>query len=289
MNEQSGAFRAPEDMDVRAVFFDLDGTLLPMDLDEFLKRYFDSIARFMVRAGADQDDFKRGLSAGIAAMRDHDLDTTNDQEFWGAFMRYNDGYWTDWIDRFDAYYLEVFPEVGRMVEPDPNAARVVGALVEKGYPLLLTTMPLFPPVAVDERLKWAGLDSSLFKRATCFDNSRSTKPHAAYFVENMLAADVPADKVLMVGNNTVEDLACCDLGADAFLVTDNLLNPNGFDATSVRNGTLAQFASWVERLPVCANPAASVERGSVDPTFTGAALARLGVVPRKRGHEEMDA
>ncbi len=281
MNEQSCGFKAPEDMDLRAVFFDLDGTLLPMDLDEFLKCYFGSIAGFMARAGADPADFERGLSAGIAAMRDHGLDTTNDQEFWGAFMRYNDGYWSDWVDRFDAYYREVFPEVGRMVSPDPNAARAVKVLAEKGYPLLLTTMPLFPPAAVDERLRWAGLDPALFKRTTCFDNSRSTKPHAAYFVENMLAADVPAEKVLMVGNNTVEDLACCALGSDAFLVTDNLLNPDGLDVASVRNGTLEEFASWVERLPVCSNPAAPIERGAVDPTFTGAALARLDMARRE--------
>ena len=36
----------------RAVFFDLDGTLLPMDLDEFMNAYFKAIGSFVARKGA---------------------------------------------------------------------------------------------------------------------------------------------------------------------------------------------------------------------------------------------
>ena len=37
----------------RAIFFDLDGTLLPMELDEFLGAYFEAIANFVAAHGLD--------------------------------------------------------------------------------------------------------------------------------------------------------------------------------------------------------------------------------------------
>ena len=60
------------------------------------------------------------------------------------------------------------------------------------------------------------------------------KPKLAYYAENVAACGLAGEDVLMVGNNTVEDLAIRGLGADAFLVTDHLLDPDeGFDLASV--------------------------------------------------------
>ena len=74
-----------ETVSYRAVFFDLDGTLLPMELDEFLGRYFDGIRAFAARAGFDERAFSAGFSAGVAAMTGHDGSITNDEAFWDAF------------------------------------------------------------------------------------------------------------------------------------------------------------------------------------------------------------
>ena len=55
----------------------------------------------------------------------------------------------------------------------------------------------------------------------------------------------------MVGNNTKEDLACMGLGIDAFLVTDCLLDPIGFDIQSVKHGSLQEFLAFANSLPEC--------------------------------------
>ena len=55
--------------------------------------------------------------------------------------------------------------------------------------------------------------------------------------------------VLMVGNNTLEDLSAMELGLDAYLVTDWILNPNDFDVETVRHGSMEDFAAWVAELP----------------------------------------
>lgn len=43
----------------KAVFFDLDGTLLPIDMDAFLKNYFNDIAAFVQSRGHDPKTFHR--------------------------------------------------------------------------------------------------------------------------------------------------------------------------------------------------------------------------------------
>ena len=37
----------------RAIFFDLDGTLLPMDQDAFVKRYFGILSKYFAAVGFD--------------------------------------------------------------------------------------------------------------------------------------------------------------------------------------------------------------------------------------------
>lgn len=244
-----------------------------MELDEFLGRYFDGIRAFAARAGFDARAFSAGFSAGVAAMTGHDGSIANDEAFWGAFCASAGGERAGWEPTFLRYYETEFVSIGDAVEADPAAARAVRALREKGYPLVLATMPLFPLVAVEKRLVWAGVDPLAFARITRYDNSRAAKPSAAYYAENLAACGLSGADVLMVGNNAVEDLAFRNLGAEVYLATDYLMNPTGADVSDVAQGTLAAFADWVEELPVCQNPATGIEQGAIDATARAAVLA----------------
>ena len=195
----------------KAVFFDLDGTLLPIDMDAFLKNYFNDIAAFVQARGHDPKQFIDALSAGVKSMLTKQ-GGLNSERFWETFT-----------------------------------SRMGG----DSYPLCLTTMPLFPRIAVEKRLSWANVPAGAFDRITTYDNSTSTKPHTAYFRENVEAIGLAPEDILMVGNNTREDLAAMKLGLDAYLVTDWLLDPDGFDIESVKHGTLADFARFVDELPEC--------------------------------------
>ena len=95
------------------------------------------------------------------------------------------------------------------------------------------------------------------------------KPKPSYYAENLAAAGLCGADVLMVGNNTVEDLGIQALGADAFLITDCLLDPTGgfdlaFDLATVKHGTMEEFAAWAEALPACAEHATGIDAGLVD-------------------------
>jgi FMN phosphatase YigB (HAD superfamily) len=224
-----------------------------MELDEFLESYFAELARAAAAYGFEAGPFSQAVSTSVRAMTRHDASVLNADAFWASLDACLGG--TGPAERafFDEFYRDGFGRLGDAVVPDPAAARAVETLRMKGYPLYLTTMPLFPRAAVEWRLRWAGIDPAAFNRMTCYDNSTSTKPHLDYYRQNLSIAGVPASSVLMVGNDTRDDLACLDVGMDAYLVTDYLLNSNGFDVEAVRHGSMADFAAFVDGLPVCSN------------------------------------
>ena len=265
----------------RAVFFDLDGTLLPMDVDAFMKRYFAALGGYVARMGIAPDQFMAGMKRGITAMATNDTGHANAESFWPEFLAaidLPDGVTPDTLtDAITDFYENEFGKLGEDVKPNPAAARAINALAAKGYPLVLATMPMFPRRAVEWRLTWAGVDPAAFARITTYENSTAVKPKPNYYAENLAAAGVDGRDVLIVGNNTKEDLAACQLGCDAFLVTDFLIDPVGFEVFSVRHGSLEKFADWVETLPVCGDPAQGINDALVPAAARERALAANGI------------
>ncbi|MEG0322724.1 MAG: HAD family hydrolase [Raoultibacter sp.] len=247
----------------RAVFFDLDGTLLPMDLGEFMQAYFGGLAEYVAARSIDPEEFITGLKAGIKAMASPEDRRLNSEKYWDAFFTMIDQQSADWTPLISEFYESEFGKIGKNVVPEQAAARAVRALVSKGYPLILATMPMFPLRAVEWRLAWAGIDPAVFSRITNYENSTAVKPSLEYYAENLRAAGVTGSDVLMVGNNTKEDLACLELSMDAFLVTDHMLDPVKFDLSTIKHGTMEEFAAWVDTLPVCEHPADEIIAGPV--------------------------
>ncbi len=286
----------------RAIFFDLDGTLLPIDLDAFMGSYFKALGAHLAPLGVARDAFMAGMRAGIMAMVANDSGNPNATAFWKAFFSHvlpaNDegsqsanasaapaparvtstgATEADLRAAIDAFYETDFGTLGRDVTPNPAAARAINALAAKGYPLALTTMPMFPRRAVEWRLTWAGVDPKAFSRITTFNNSTAVKPKLNYYAENLAATGLAGADVLMVGNNTKEDMAACKLGCDGYLITDHLIDPEGFDIASVRSGSLEDFAAWAESLSTCENPAINIIDGEVAAPARQAVLAQAGI------------
>ena len=237
----------------KAVFFDLDGTLLPVDMDGFLKAYFESLGKYAAEHGYNPKEFTDALNKGVFAMIKEE-GGRNDERFWHTFcaaLGIDENKRPEYEQLMEEFYTTAFDELGALITPTPESALVVNLLQEKGYRLYLTTMPLFPRVAVEKRVEWAGCDPRAFERITTYDNSTSTKPHLAYYRENIESIGLKPEEILMVGNNTREDLAAMQLGLDGYLVTDWLLNPDDFDIESVKHGSMADFLKFVEALPEC--------------------------------------
>lgn len=234
----------------KAVFFDLDGTLLPVDMDGFLKAYFEALGKHAAEHGYDPKAFADALNKGVRAMIVEE-GGRNDERFWRTFCSIMGDDKDAYEQLMEGFYNGAFDELGALITPTPESAQALKVLKEKRYRLYLTTMPLFPRVAVEKRVQWAECDPQVFERITTYDNSTSTKPHLEYYRENVEAIGLKPEEILMVGNNTREDLAAMKLGLDGYLVTDWLLNPDDFDINTVKHGSMADFLQFVKALPEC--------------------------------------
>ena len=76
---------------MKYILFDLDGTLLPMNQDEFVRHYFSLLTVRFVKIGVDPDLFKKGLFKGLEAMITNDGNRTNKKAFWDTFFSFVPG------------------------------------------------------------------------------------------------------------------------------------------------------------------------------------------------------
>ena len=65
-------------MAVKAIFFDLDGTLLPMDQELFVKTYLKYLAVKMAPHGYESEKFMKAMWNGVGAMIKNDGSVTNE-------------------------------------------------------------------------------------------------------------------------------------------------------------------------------------------------------------------
>ena len=71
-------------MNIKAVLFDLDGTLLPQDQNVFIGVYFKELIKALSPLGADARELEAAVWQGTGSMIKNDGSKTNEQ----AFFRY---------------------------------------------------------------------------------------------------------------------------------------------------------------------------------------------------------
>ena len=72
-------------MQTKMILFDLDGTLLPMDQDIFVKTYFGLLAKKLANYGYDPEKLIQSVWAGTGAMIKNDGSLSNEDRFWKVF------------------------------------------------------------------------------------------------------------------------------------------------------------------------------------------------------------
>lgn len=235
-------------MAITTILFDLDGTLLPMDQDLFVKRYFGLLAAKLAPHGYDPKALVDGIWAGTAAMVKNDGSCTNEEAFWNDFAgRFGEHVRND-LPLFDEYYRTDFPKVQDSCGFEPMAAPTVKRIKAMGYRVALATNPIFPAVATENRIRWAGLQPEDFELYTTYENSRFCKPNPHYYEDIVNELGVDPKECLMVGNDAVEDLAAGKLGMKLFLLTPCLINKNGIDISVYPNGGFEDLLRYIESL-----------------------------------------
>lgn len=235
-------------MQLTTVLFDLDGTLLPMDQDEFVKDYFVRIAHTMARHGYDPKKFLEALNHGIRAVMKNDGSKTNQEIFWeAAVAKFGEKILSDkpLIDRF---YETDFVQCKDVCGFDPAAAALVRKLQEKGFRVVLATNPVFPAFATYRRIRWAGLEPEDFELITTYENASFCKPSLNYYRQILEKLQLQPEECLMVGNDVGDDMVAAGLGMKVFLLTDCLINRKNEDISRYPHGGFGELDAFIDTL-----------------------------------------
>lgn len=225
-------------MKYKAILFDLDGTLLPMDLDVFKKNYFTMLVKSICSHGYDKSELMGAILGGIEAMLNNNGERTNEKAFFDVmYAVYGDKIYSDNV-YFEDFYENEFDSLRSSVGFDPDAKEVVDRIKAAGYRLILATNPVFPVAATYKRIAWAGLDPSAFELITTYEDFHYSKPRVEYYKEILDKTGLLPCECLMVGNDTSDDLFAKELGINVFLATRDLINERGIDISEFPNGSL---------------------------------------------------
>ena len=219
---------------IKAILFDLDGTLLPMNEEEFTKGYFGLLYKNIMPYGYEKDKFISTVLKGTYAMRKNDGKFANEEVFWKC---YSDVYGEESLkDKavFDKFYETDFAKTKIFCGFNEKAKDVVKYCKDKGYKIILASNPLFPKETMEWRIKFAGIDPRDFDYISDYANSSYSKPNPMFLKEILEKNNLNAEDVVYFGNSEIEDgRPAKELGIKVYMVGDDIVvdkdNQNQFE------------------------------------------------------------
>ena len=210
---------------LKAVFFDLDGTLLPLDEEGFLKIYFGLLCKRMAPLGYEAELLVKTIWDGTKAMYLNDGSVTNEEAFWDIFKK---AYGEEKLkDKFyvDGFYTNEFKETKKVCGENPYVKDILKFCRKQNLKVILSTNPIFPKPGTLTRMSFIDLKEEDFDYVTTYENSRYCKPNPLYFKDLLRKFDLKSDEVIVFGNNTYEDGECAlACGMKCYMLGDFIIN-----------------------------------------------------------------
>jgi len=201
---------------VKAVLFDLDGTLLDNNMDVFLPHYFKMLTARVAHI-LPPDEFMAHLMQASNAMVTNDGRATNEEVFAALFYPLA-GHSREGVEPIlEDFYANDFPELRQHTRCKPEARQVVQLAFDLGCEVVIATNPLFPASAVQQRLEWAGVADFPYQLVTTYENSCAAKPNLVYYEQILETIGCSAEQSLVVGDEDM-DMVAAHLGCLTFLV-----------------------------------------------------------------------
>ena len=201
---------------IKAILFDLDGTLIEVNLKLFIPEYLKLLAS-KVSPLVRESKFISKLMIASEAVDKNDGSKTNEMIFAETFFPLI-GYAREAIDQYiDKFYNYYFPKLRQYTRRKPAARKVMEAAFEKDYDVIIATTPLLPETAIRQRLEWAGIADFPYKLITALENTRANKPNLLYYKLIIETIGHPVKACMMVGDED-KDMVAANLGICTFLI-----------------------------------------------------------------------
>ena len=205
---------------IRAVLFDLDDTLLSLNLTAFLARYVNGASGLLCRAsGRLRANIMAAYArAWLAAEVEGRRDRLTNAQLINKVVYEQTGIPLDdpvIADMINCYEKTVVPRMGAGIvraQPMPGAHAAVDCVRAMGLTCALATNPVVSHACDVARLNWAGFSEGDFDLISCAENSTRCKPWASYYEEFCGKLGLSPAECLMVGNDARRDFAHPECG-----------------------------------------------------------------------------
>ncbi len=206
------------DEKIQAILFDLDGTLLDVDLDKFISNYLKLLAQSVAHIVPSRK-FISKIQKASRAVEENNGYTTNEEVYANVFFPL-EGHTREVIEPFfDKFYEQDFSKLRQYTRKKPEARSVVQTAFDKGYDVVIATTPILPATAIEQRLEWAGVADFPYRLITTIENSNATKSltHLLYYEQILDKIGYPPDACLMVGDDE-KDMIAASLNMQTFFI-----------------------------------------------------------------------
>lgn len=227
---------------------DLDNTLLGNDMDRFLPPYFVMFAKRLQPLAPGQDVTRLLIDSVQTAIDNQDPTVTNMAAFMTEFTRRLDCPAEAITTILETLYQEDYPQLQRYTSLRPEAKEVVQRLFVCGCQVVIATQPLFPAVAIEQRLEWAGVAGFPYALITTLENSHFSKPDIRYYQEILDKVGSSPENNWMVGDDPARDIMPAHrLGLKTWWITDEAdISGKNSAPPYDKSGSLADFLTWLE-------------------------------------------
>lgn len=234
-------------MSIKAVLFDLDGTLLPMDQDKFIENYFRDLTEYMCQGGKHEPQgYFKAIWQGVFSMIKNDNSKTNEAAYFDTLAEiYGKESAEEEYPKYIEFYKTKYLEGKAFTWHTPRSRNLVDDLKAKGIRVALATNPVFPSVATVARMGWVDLKPEDFELVTTCDNVGYSKPNPKYYLDIASKMGIDPRECLMVGNDVEDDMPAQAIGMDVFLLTDCLLNKKEKDINAYPHGGFDELVSYI--------------------------------------------
>jgi|AntDeeMinimDraft_5_1070356.scaffolds.fasta_scaffold09056_3 HAD superfamily hydrolase (TIGR01549 family) len=236
----------------KTILFDLDGTLLPMDMDNFIEKYFELLSKHFADLFEPQH-FIKAVNKATENMIKNNGKKTNQEVFTEKFFELINIEKTNkeeiW-NRFDSFYEDIFPGLQKYFDLDKKGKEIVEKAKEKGFDMVIATNPLFPRNAITARLEWIDLDPTDFSYITSYEDMHYCKPNPGYYKEILEVIECESQNCVMVGNDVRDDMVAKKVGIKTFLIEDFKIERQDIDIEPDWKGTRNDIIDYLDNFEV---------------------------------------
>ena len=208
---------------IKAVLLDLDNTLLHNPDRQFAQAFLQKLNNHF-QLTTHIENVSVYFRQGIQALNgDRDWVQTNTQVMANIISDATNTPIDIIHDALISFYKTEYGDLKQYTSPIANTETLIEQLLAQNIAVAIVTNPLYPQIAILERLEWAEISQWIDELSfiTHSDNMHFSKPHPAYYAEVVARIGIEPDEAIMVGDSTTNDIQPAEtIGIHTFHITE---------------------------------------------------------------------